>query len=67
METGEGGELIIKRANPKLYTSNCVEIFGTVQPDLSIMEVIDVVLNYQTLLSFCFSDTQHAGLFYQFW
>jgi hypothetical protein len=31
------------------------------------MEVIDVVLNYQTLLSFCFSDTQHAGLFYQFW
>jgi hypothetical protein len=39
VQTGDGGELNIKRANPKLYSSGFVEIYGTIQPDSSIMEV----------------------------
>ena len=70
VQTGDGGELNIKRANPKLYSSGFVEIYGTIQPDSSIMEVI---LNFNA--AFLPSSPQiqafilfiHAGIIYEFW
>jgi hypothetical protein len=38
LQTGDGFELVIKRANPKLYSSSCVEVFGTVQVSISLVD-----------------------------
>ncbi len=40
LQTGDGFELVVKRANPKLYSSSCVEVFGTIQVGINILILI---------------------------
>jgi hypothetical protein len=46
VQTGDGFELAIKRANPKLYSSSYVEIFGTLQVRLQTKKSTKTNIHY---------------------
>jgi hypothetical protein len=46
VQTGDGFELAIKRANPKVYSSSYVEIFGTLQVRLQTKKSTNKNIHY---------------------
>jgi hypothetical protein len=62
VQTGDGFELAIKRANPKLYSSSYVEIFGTLQVRLQTKKT-KIFTTFYSLISASWKCVPESSIF----